>query len=258
MNITSKLHLLKALQKNTRYDGRKKEEFRDVEVEFGASHCAEGSARVKIGKTEVIAGVKMAIETPYPDTPDKGNLMVNAELLPASNPAFEPGPPGDKAIEISRVIDRGIRESKAVEFEKLCIEKGEKVWSVMIDICTINDDGDLLDVSALAAMAALIDTRFPEVVDDVVDYNKKTDKKLPLVRLPVTVTVYKIGDNMIVDPIPDEEQVYDSRLSVALTEKDEISAMQKGGDEPLSMDEISKMIDIVQKLAPELRKKLKR
>lgn len=128
----------------------------------------------------------------------------------------------------------------------------------MIDICTINDDGDLLDVSALAAMAALIDTRFPEVVDDVVDYNKKTDKKLPLVRLPVTVTVYKIGDNMIVDPIPDEEQVYDSRLSVALTEKDEISAMQKGGDEPLSMDEISKMIDIVQKLAPELRKKLKR
>lgn len=258
MNITSKLHLLKALQKNIRYDGRKKEEFRDIEVEFGVSHCAEGSARVKVGKTEVIAGVKMAIETPYPDTPDKGNLMVNAELLPASNPAFEPGPPGEKAIEISRVIDRGIRESKAVEFEKLCIEKGEKVWSVMIDICTINDNGDLLDASALASIAALIDTRFPGVVDGVVDYNKKTDKKLPLVRLPITVTVYKIGDNMFVDPIPDEESAYDSRLSVAVTDDNEISAMQKGGDEPLSMDEISKMIDVVLKIAPELRKKLKR
>jgi len=258
MNITSKLHLLKSLQKNIRYDGRKKEQFRDIDVEFGVSHCAEGSARVRIGKTDVIAGVKMAVETPYPDSPDKGNLMVNAELLPASNPEFEPGPPGEKAIEISRVIDRGIRESKAIDFEKLCIKSGEKVWSVMIDICTINDEGDLLDVSALAAMAAIIDTKFPELVDDVVNYDKKTDKKLPLARLPVTVTVYKIGDNLFVDPVPDEEKAYDSRLSVALTEDDEISAMQKGGDEPLSLDEISKMVDLVQKLAPELRKKLKR
>ena len=172
MNKDQKLHLLKSLQKDIRYDGRKREKFRDIKIEIGASHCAEGSARVKIGKTEVLAGVKMALEEPYPDTPDKGNLMVNAELLPASNPDFEPGPPGDKAIEISRIIDRGIRESKAIEFEKLCIKKGEQVWSVMIDICTINDEGDLLDTSALAVLAALTDTKFPEVVDGAIDYTK--------------------------------------------------------------------------------------
>ncbi|HDD70886.1 MAG TPA: RNA-binding protein, partial [Candidatus Woesearchaeota archaeon] len=121
MNKDQKIHLLKSLQKDIRYDGRKKEQFRDVVVELGISHSAEGSARVKIGKTEVLAGVKMALEEPYPDTPDKGNLMVNAELLPASNPEFEPGPPGEEAIEISRVIDRGVRESKAIDFEKLCV-----------------------------------------------------------------------------------------------------------------------------------------
>lgn len=257
MNKDRKLHLLKALQSNIRYDNRKKDEFRKISVEFGASCCAEGSARVKVGETEVIAGVKMAVETPYPDTPNKGNLMVNAELLPASNPAFEPGPPSEQAIEISRVIDRGIRESKAVDFEKLCIQEGEKVWSVMIDICTLNDEGDLLDASALAVLAALKNTKFPELVDGVIDYNKKTDKSLPLVKLPITVTVYKIGDNFVVDPIPDEEFAYDARLSIAVTENDEISAMQKGGEEPLSLDEISQIVDLVLKIAPELRKNLK-
>ncbi|RLE46773.1 RNA-binding protein [Candidatus Woesearchaeota archaeon] len=258
MNKDQKIHLLKSLQKDIRYDGRKKEQFRDVVVELGISHSAEGSARVKIGKTEVLAGVKMALEEPYPDTPDKGNLMVNAELLPASNPEFEPGPPGEEAIEISRVIDRGVRESKAIDFEKLCVKKGEKVWSVMVDICTINDDGNLLDASALAVLAALTDAKFPAVSDGVIDYSKKTDKKLPLTKLPITITAYKIGDHFIVDPLPSEELAYDSRLTVALTEDNEISAMQKGGEEPLSIEDIGKVIDIAQKLAPELRKKLKR
>ncbi len=38
------------------------------------SYKAEGSARVKMGKTEVIVGVKMQLGEPYPDSPDKGTL----------------------------------------------------------------------------------------------------------------------------------------------------------------------------------------
>ncbi len=256
MNFNLKQHLLKSLKKNMRYDGRKLDEFRDISIELGVSDCAEGSARVKIGETEVIAGVKMAVETPYPDSPEKGNLMVNTELLPLSSPDFESGPPGAQAIEIARIVDRGIRESKAVDFEKLCIKKGEKVWSVMIDICSINDAGDLLDASALAAMAALKNTKFPALVDDVVDYNKKTNKALPLSRWPITITVYKISDNFLVDPLLDEEAAFDARITAAIADDNNICAMQKGGEEPLSIDEISKMIDIIQKIAPKLRKNL--
>src|SRR3990172_2219494 len=112
--------LLKYLNKGLHFDGRKLTEYRDVSVEYGVSKSAEGSARVRIGRTEVIAGVKLSVEKPYPDTPDSGNLMVNAELLAMSNPAFETGPPGDQAIEIARVVDRGIRESKAIDVKKLC------------------------------------------------------------------------------------------------------------------------------------------
>jgi len=112
-------HLLNTLNLNLRYDGRKLDEYRKIVVETNCVKNAEGSARVKIGNTEVIAGVKMAIEKPYPDTPDEGMLMVGAELLPMSNPDFELGPPGIQAIELARVVDRAIRESKIVDMRNL-------------------------------------------------------------------------------------------------------------------------------------------
>ncbi len=254
-----KEHILKYLEKGLRYDGRKMDEYRPITVQYGVSHMAEGSARVKIGKTEVIAGVKLGVEEPYPDTPAQGNLMVNAELTPMSNPLFETGPPGDQATELARVIDRGIRESKAIDLTKLCIKEKEKVWSVMIDICTINDAGNLLDAGALAAVAALRDAVFPEIDEEGnIDYAKKTGKKLPLLQAPVEVTVAKIGSNMILDPTADEEQAIDARLTVAFNDKDLLCAMQKGGETPLSADEIMSMIDLAQEKAKELRKKLQR
>jgi exosome complex component RRP42 len=210
---------------------------------------------VKFGATEVIVGVKMGVETPYPDTPDQGNLMVNAELLPLSSPEFESGPPGIQAIEIARIVDRGIRESKAIDREKLCIEAGEKVWSVMIDICTINDAGNLIDAAALGAVAALKTTKFPKYEDGAVNYDEHTDN-LPIAKEPITVTVCKIGDNILVDPLHNEEGAIDARLTTAIMKDGTICAMQKGGSTPLTIEEIDKMVEIAQKNAKELRAKL--
>jgi exosome complex component RRP42 len=254
-----KEHILKYVTKGMRYDGRKMDEYRPITIETGVSHMAEGSARVKIGGTEVIAGVKLGVDTPYPDTPAQGNLMINAELTPLSSPLFETGPPGDQATELARVIDRCIRETKAIDLTKLCIKEKEHVWSVMIDIVTVNDEGNLLDAAALAAVAALKDAVFPEVSEEGdVDYTKKTEKKLPLVQTPVEITVVRIGDHIMIDPLPAEEEVIDARLTVAFNDKDMVCAMQKGGEMPLSAEDILAMIDLAQAKAKELRKKLPR
>src|SRR3989339_763253 len=74
-------------------------------------YLGDGSARVKIGNTEVLVGVKMTVGEPYPDSADEGNLMVSAELRPISSPRFENGPPKFNSIEIGRVTDRVLRES---------------------------------------------------------------------------------------------------------------------------------------------------
>ena len=254
MELVNKEHLIKALEKDIRLDGRKKLEFRNVSVEYGVYKNAEGSSRVKIGGTEVIAGVKMEVRAPYPDSPDQGTIMVGAELTPLASPEFELGPPGIKAIELARVVDRGIRESKMIDFKKLCIKEGELSWIVSIDIIPMNDEGNLFDAAALAALAAVKDAVFPKLDGDKVDYGTKTKTKLPLTSEPVSVTVLKIGKNFVVDPTTVEEKDIDGRLTVATAADGTIHAMQKGDAGVLTVDELKEMVKISKEKSKELRK----
>src|SRR5258708_586550 len=97
------------LSKGTRLDGRGLADIRDLTITTNVIEKAEGSCRVKLGNTELIAGVKVNLGTPFPDTPDKGLLIVSAEVLPLASPYAEPGPPDENTIELARVADRGIR-----------------------------------------------------------------------------------------------------------------------------------------------------
>ena len=251
-------HIIKLFTSDTRLDGRKFTEYRKpFKVETGFTNTAEGSARVILGKTEVLAGVKMEIMEPYPDTPDEGSIMIGAELLPLSNPEFELGPPGMQAIELARVVDRGIRESKCIDFKKLCVTEGEKAWVIVVDICPINDAGNLLDASALAAVAAIKAAKFPKFDGEKIDYKEKTNKSVELGDLPMSVTVIKIGDKYLVDPDSDEEKAVDARLTVASLSDGTLCAMQKGGDCPLTAEDIDKMVDIGVEKGKELRKLVK-
>src|SRR4030043_2018685 len=108
--------------------------------------------------------------------------MVTAELLPLSSERFESGPLRFPAIEIGRLIDRGIRESKFIELGKLCIKEGEKVWTIFIDIYTINDDGNLLDAAGIGAIAALKSAKIPKYDEETGKtlFGEWTDKNVPL------------------------------------------------------------------------------
>lgn len=255
MNQDMKEHIKSALRKGVRLDGRKLDELRPISIETGMISTAEGSARVKFGDAEVLGGLKMAIEKPYPDSPDSGTLMVNAELLPMSNPDFESGPPSIDSIETSRVIDRGIRESKAMDTKALCIEKGEKVWSMAVDVVPINYGGNLIDMGGLAAIAAIKSAFYPTVdKDGTVDYHKPSKNKVKMGAYPIPVTVCKVGEFLIVDPTDEEERAVDARLTVTSLGKDKICSLQKGGSSPLTADDFENMIDLALKKAEEIRK----
>jgi len=47
------------LKENKRFDKRKTDEFRELIIEKNISKKAEGSVRVRLGKTEVLVGVKV-------------------------------------------------------------------------------------------------------------------------------------------------------------------------------------------------------
>ena len=244
-----------ALREGKRLDGRKPEEYRHIEIKTGVSENADGSATVTLGGCKVIAGVKFVPGLPYPDSPDEGTISVGIELLQLASPSFESGPPGAEAIELSRVVDRGIRESKCIDFKDLCIREKELVWIVFIDLYALNDDGNLYDAASIAALAALENARIPKLKDDKI-VKGEYDGKLKLARKPLLSTFAKIGGTVVADPDLAEWHALDARFSVATTEDGYLPAFQKGGGHgAFSKQEIDSIIDIALKNSKEIRKK---
>lgn len=256
INEKMKQHAETAIKAGIRRDGRALDEFRPITIETGISSTAHGSAKITVGDSVIVAGVKIDVGTPYADTPDEGSLMVAAELLPMSNPEYESGPPSEGSIEVARVVDRSIRESKAIDLKKLSIKPGEKMWTVAIDVAPINANGNLIDLSCLVSLAAIRDARMPAFVDDKVDYEKLTNQKLPLQHQPILVTVFKLGSVFLVDPTAEEEQYCDARLSIATLEDGSICALQKGGTAAFTVEEVDQMVEIAQRVGAQLRAKV--
>jgi exosome complex component RRP42 len=243
-------YLEKISQQGNRIDGRKFDEIRKFTVTTNFVPRAEGSAEVRLGDTRVLVGVKIEQGEPFPDTPNSGILTTNAELLPMASPTFESGPPNEDSIELARVVDRGIRESKMIDLDKLVIEEGKTVWVVFVDIHVLDYGGNLIDASALGAVAALMSSKVPASKIGQADY------PLPVSHVPITVTFAKIGSSLFADPCLEEEEVASARLSVTTDENENIVAMQKGLGGSVTEEEVFSAIDTSIRLGKDIRQRL--
>ena len=246
------------VKEGERADGRSIDEYRDISVEVGVIEKAEGSARVKIGNTQIMIGVKPQIGEPFPDTPNVGVLMTNSELLPMASPTFEPGPPDERSVELARVTDRCLREGEILDLEKLCIIEGEKVWMIFLDLHVLDYDGNLMDAAVLGSVAALLNAKIPlaKVEDDKIALDEENPVALPVKEKPLMCTFAKIDGGLVIDPSLDEENIMGARISIGMREDGSICAMQKGGEMPLTKEEITNAIRITTEKTKELREHL--
>ncbi|MCK5185355.1 MAG: exosome complex protein Rrp42 [Candidatus Heimdallarchaeota archaeon] len=262
ISLVEKQHIVSLLDHGKRTDGRAFDEFRKISIIPGYVAKAEGSAIVKIGRTKVIAGVKAQLGTPFPDTPDSGVVTTTVELVPIASPIFESGPPRAKAIELARVADRAIRESKCVNKESLVLISGKKVWILFIDIYVLDHDGNLFDACELAAISAIMNARIPEtkiVTDEEGNEDVElleTTTPLKLDYTPISCTFGKIGKHIIVDPVLKEEGIADARITFAFRDDGKICATQKGENGTFTVDELKKCIDIASERTKEIRSQL--
>jgi exosome complex component RRP42 len=281
-----KRQIMELAESGKRIDGRSLKDYRQLEIQVRLVEKAEGSAAVHLGGTYVIAGIKIQPEKPFSDTPDEGVMTVNSEFVSMASPEFEPGPPDIKSIELSRVVDRGLRESRVIETKKMCIHKGKLVWTTFIDIFVLDHCGNLIDASAYAALSALLNAKMPELESKDVKHEiasvlieeltpqdgwkerdltvaeermispERKKKPVPVRAIPVAVTMAKIGDKFFVDPSKEEEEVMDCRLTITFTEDGNICAIQKGEPGPLTPDEVLRAVEIAKTKSQELRKLL--
>ena len=251
--------ILELLEQGKRIDGRALDEVREITIETNAIPKANGSARVFLGDTEVVCGVKIQPDRPFPDTGDKGLFICTAELLPLSHPTVETGPPQPHVIELARVVDRGIRESHMIDVSQLVIEKDKSVIGVFADNVVVDYDGNLFDACSYAATAALLTSRTPkwEMVDERPSLVEGGESDLPVSTIPVSITMGKIGNYIVVDPNGDEWASMDARITVTSDSDGNICALQKGGSDGFTQDEINQCGEISVKVGAKIREKLK-
>ncbi|MDE1856731.1 MAG: exosome complex protein Rrp42 [Candidatus Micrarchaeota archaeon] len=233
-------HIRQLAAQGKRVDARGDFDFRPISIAAGIIDNAEGSAEVDMGGTQVLAGVKVDLGEPMSDTPDRGNLSVSAELLPMASPDYEAGPPSPTAIELARVVDRGIRAAECIDLESLFIEEG-KVWSVWIDLYVLNYSGNLIDAAGLAAMAALNTCRVPKYEDGKA-VREDRSKRLKIDNIVTSTTFGKINGRAFLDTSAEEEAAVDGRLTIQ-TDGELIRAMQKGLSGGFSVQEVSDLVD---------------
>lgn len=250
-----KSQMIELLSKGKRLDGRAPDEHRPLTIQTGVIQKANGSAMVRLGNTHIIAGVKVATGTPFADTPDKGVIVVNAEILPMSSPYAEAGPPSEDAIELARVVDRGVRESEMLDMTKLCIIPGKTVYTVFADVNIMNVDGNLFDAVSYAVVSALRTAKMLryEVVEDKA---KATEEwiPVPVTKTPVSVTMARIGDTLVVDPTSEEEAAMDARITITTEDDGNICAGQKGEPSTFSPEKVLEAADLSIRLGKEIRK----
>jgi exosome complex component RRP42 len=253
-----KQQMLESLSRGKRLDGRNFESYRDLEIEIGIIDKANGSAKVKLGNTEVLAGVKVETGEPFEGLENKGALIMSAEVLPTASSHVEPGPPDEEAIELSRVVDRGVRESKMLDLDKLSLIPGKIVYTIFVDCSIINSDGNLLDATSYAVVSALLTCKLPvyEVQGDkVVDTGNIMPP--PITTIPISVTAVRIGDSVLLDPTMEEEACMDARITITTQSDGDLVALQKGYTGPFAITEILRSVEIARIKGEEIRSKIK-
>ncbi|KAI0226826.1 Exosome complex component RRP45 [Lamellibrachia satsuma] len=144
--------LLNGIVEKQRLDGRGTYDYRKVTITFGTDR---GCCHVQIGDTRAMAQVSCEVTTPKQTRPNEGLLYVNVELSPMAAPHFEAGRPSQQGVELSRCLERCLKESRCIDTESLCIMSGTKVWSIRVDVHVLNHEGNLIDACSMAAITAL-------------------------------------------------------------------------------------------------------
>jgi exosome complex component RRP42 len=249
--------MLDLISVGKRLQGRALDEMRSLEIEVDIIKKANGSAKVKLGDSEVVAGIKVETGEPFEGLENKGALIISAEVLPIASPHIEPGPPDEDTIELARVVDRGIRESEMLNLDKLVLVPGKIVYTVFVDCSIINTDGNLLDATSYAVVSALLSCKLPvfEIQDGkVVDTGKTQDP--PLTTIPVSITQVRIGDTIILDPTAEEEACMNARITITTNSESCYAAIQKGFTGGFTIEQIKKAAETARIKGEQVRAKL--
>lgn len=152
-------------------------------------------------------------------------------------PSIEVNRPTETEVVLSRLLEKTIRRSGALDTESLCLVAGQKCWSVRVDLHVLTHDGNLIDAACFAIVAALRHFRKPETTmegETLTIFTPAEREPVPLSWLhsPFCVTFSFFGDEgdiVVLDATLLEEQLRASNCTFSLNRHGEICQVSKLG-----------------------------
>lgn len=167
-----------------------------------------GSSLVRLGNTQVLCGITLQIGVP--SITGQGDVVV----VPSSQEELQ-----------SIVTDM-------LDLSCLGIIEGKAAWRLQVTLQVLQDDGNVMDASLLATIAALTDTHLPATqrnakagtMEIVEGDNEGTPLKFHYLPVPLTMGIYQSDEtiHLLADPTPQEEPLMQGYLTMVVADDDQI------------------------------------
>ncbi|RHY62642.1 hypothetical protein DYB30_000412 [Aphanomyces astaci] len=242
-----------------RADGRGLLEFRRMQMSL--RRCLQehqSECELQLGRTRVLAVVSGEVIAPFPDRPTEGFLQFQVELSPMGASIFEHKQAHKAwAAELSRIVERSIRDCKALDTEALAIVAGESVWAIKCTVHVLDHGGNLVDAVSIASIAALMHFRRPESLG-----MSSACTQLSCIRSrSIDRSFIHFNDQddpvMLLDPTDREEKIVDGSITYTFNSFRELCAVHKIGGVSVDTDVVLRCANIAAAKAEELTEMLK-
>uniref|UniRef100_A0A914DGJ6 Ribosomal RNA-processing protein 42 n=1 Tax=Acrobeloides nanus TaxID=290746 RepID=A0A914DGJ6_9BILA len=219
-----KNYIIDGVQDGMRADGRGHFDYRPIFIESGVLATTDGSARIRIGTTDVLVGIKAELATVENTQEAVNRIKFFVDFSANATPQFEGRGGESYALEIANTLYEAYNNDNVLpDLSKLILSKTH-MWVLYADIVLLQYGGNIMDAASLGVRTALADTKLVNVVVRPADEGKlmvdlPDERKLwslDVSKVPLVVEASKIGDVSVVDATIIEENCATSSLFVGI------------------------------------------
>ncbi|KAK8390341.1 hypothetical protein O3P69_010192 [Scylla paramamosain] len=255
LSEAEKRYIVDGVKLGIRVDGRERLDYRQLEIETGLVSTANGSARVRLGCTDVLITVKMEMEPPPPQQPKDGQIHFFVNCSANAAPEFEGRGGEDLATSLSAMLDRLYSSPLSLDTSRLCVVPGKHVKVLYVDVEILECGGNLFDTVSLGVKAALWATRMPRIyitgedggeLEFMVSDNPQEVDRVDVSNAPILITHLRITENLtVIDPTPEEECCGPVQVVVGVTPKGLITTTQQLGAGTFAPQTLSASLKVI-------------
>ncbi|CAN6656713.1 exosome complex component Rrp45p [Trichomonascus vanleenenianus] len=259
--------LLSLLDEGLRIDERNFEDFRDADIQFGDSL---GHVEVKLGNTRLVVRVSAEVAKPYEDRPYEGLFLITTDISAMASPLFENGRQSEDEMLVTRLIEKAIRRSNALDLESLVIVAGKSCWMIRADVHYLGYDGGFVDATCIGVIAALMHFKVPDISIDgdktiIHSVEERAPVPLSILHVPICVTFsfFKLDKKnedgevttkeiVLVDSTAREEALRHSEMTITINKNRDICQIAKPGGQQIEAITIMRCANVAYNIAVNL------